>query len=201
MHDAPEHPGNVRITDQLMMLIGVCAISWLAMMLVHESGHVIGALMTGGHIVQVAWHPLVFSYTDVHPNPSPLLTVWLGPIVGVLLPTLIALVTRSIHRDATYLALFFAGFCFLANGVYLGLGWIDQVGDTGTMQTHGTPNWIMIVFGLINIPIGLYLWHRVSRKVGLARTRDTHIDPTHARIVFITAIAFFVIGLLVGHRG
>lgn len=199
MNDQPSKPGFVRWIHQLMMIVGLCIFSWLVMMLVHELGHVLGALITDGHIVEVVWHPLVFSYTDVHPNPSALLVVWAGPVMGVLLPALATLLTGWLYRRVCYLTEFFTGFCFLANGLYIGLGWIDRVGDTGTMYTYGTPNWVMFSFGLICVPTGLYLWHRVSRQVGLVRTKHSRIAPTHARIVFVIAMVFLIAGLIFGN--
>jgi hypothetical protein len=56
-------------------------------------------------------------------------------------------------------ARFFAGFCLIANGAYIGLGSFGRIGDCGEMLRTGTPLWVMIAFGLLTIPHGLYLWH------------------------------------------
>jgi hypothetical protein len=42
---------------------------WLAMMAAHELGHVIGAVTTGGRVLQVTIPLLGFSETILHPNP------------------------------------------------------------------------------------------------------------------------------------
>ena len=69
------------------VLIGSTLIaSWLGMQAVHESGHVLGAHLTGGRVARVVLHPLTISRTDLSHNPRPLLVVWAGPAVGVLLP-------------------------------------------------------------------------------------------------------------------
>ena len=60
--------------------------SWLGMQAVHESGHVIGAWLTGGQVAKVVLHPLTISRTDLVSDPFPLTVVWLGPLVGVLAP-------------------------------------------------------------------------------------------------------------------
>ncbi|HAI10590.1 MAG TPA: hypothetical protein DCM28_02725 [Phycisphaerales bacterium] len=201
MNEPTSNPGPTSLMHQLMMLIGLCIANWLAMMLIHELGHILGALVTGGQVNQLIWHPLVLSRTDVLPNPSPLIVVWAGPLLGVILPIIITALTRWLYRPACYIAVFFTGFCLLANGLYLGLGWIDQIGDAGTMQTHGTPIWIMICFGLLCIPSGLYLWHRVSQQVGLSRTKHARVQPTHARLVLIIALVCLAVGLVVGNHG
>ncbi|MFG0250769.1 MAG: hypothetical protein ACF8OB_17930 [Phycisphaeraceae bacterium JB051] len=183
------------------MISSLCFLSWLLMMLIHETGHVLAAILTGGHVHQVAWHPTVFSHTDVHPNPSPLLVVWGGPVVGVGIALLTLLLHRWIDKATAYLSEFFAGFCLLANGLYIGIGWVDQIGDTAVMQKHGTPIFVMIVFGLLCVPTGLLLWHGISCKVGLARTSQCTLNPKHVWLTLGLAILLGVIGLLVGNPG
>jgi hypothetical protein len=41
---------------------------------------------TGGTVERVVLHPLSISRTDVSPNPHPVAVVWLGPIVGSVVP-------------------------------------------------------------------------------------------------------------------
>lgn len=75
---------------QILLLISLMWLSWLLMMLVHETGHVIGAEATGGTVERVIWHPLVISRTDVHPNPHRMIEVWSGPLLGSAIPLVIA---------------------------------------------------------------------------------------------------------------
>jgi hypothetical protein len=56
------------------------------MMAVHEAGHVLGALLTGGTVKVVVLHPLKISCTVLSHNPHPLLVTWAGPAIGVLIP-------------------------------------------------------------------------------------------------------------------
>ncbi len=201
MNTSNVNPGIKHFLMQFIMISSLCLFSWLAMMLVHEVGHVLGAILTGGQVHEVAWHPTVFSHTDVHPNPSPKLVVWAGPVVGVVIPLLILLIHRWIDKATMYLAVFFAGFCLLANGLYIGIGWVDQIGDTAVMQQHGTPVSVMITFGLLCTPAGLYLWHRVSCKVGLAKTSQCTIHRKHAWIMATLASLITIIALVFGNAG
>ena len=102
--------------QQLLFAVSLVALSWFAMMAVHELGHVIGAFVTGGSIRRVVLYPLTISRTDVSPNHHPVVVVWLGPIVGCFLPLAAAEVV-PLHRAALRnIARFFAGFCLIANG-------------------------------------------------------------------------------------
>ncbi|WP_139228397.1 hypothetical protein [Planctomicrobium piriforme] len=74
--------------------VGLVAVCWLGMQIVHESGHVLAAWATGGSVVAVDLHPLHISRTDVRPNPWPRVVIWSGPIWGVLTPGVMWLLAR-----------------------------------------------------------------------------------------------------------
>lgn len=144
-------------------------VSWLAMLAVHELGHVIHAYLSGGRVSLVYFHPLDFSRTDLSTNPHPQFVAWGGPIWGSMLPLLVyALICRLCPRFSKP-ARFFAGFCLIVNGVYIGLGWIDRAGDAGTLLRTGAAPWAMMAAGLLAIASGLYLWHRLGPRFGLTR--------------------------------
>ena len=62
---------------QILFAASLVALCWFAMMAVHELGHVVGALVTGGSIERMVLYPLAISRTDVSPNPHPAIVVWL----------------------------------------------------------------------------------------------------------------------------
>ncbi|MEE2826356.1 MAG: hypothetical protein VYE64_06985 [Planctomycetota bacterium] len=142
---------------------------WLAFMLLHELGHIAAALVSGGAVKHVVVYPLTFSRTDVEPNPHPLLVVWAGPMVGVLLPLMIWWGFWRFRVPGDYLARFFAGFCLVANGAYIAIGSFDQVGDAGDMLKHGSLAWQLWLFGLVTIPFGFLAWHGQGPKFGLGQ--------------------------------
>jgi hypothetical protein len=146
------------------LLTGACLIYpfWLGMMAVHELGHVIGAATTGGRVVHVSIPLLGFSRTDVSPNPSPRIVAWSGPIVGILLPvTAWFALARAPLRP---LLQTFAGWCLVANGAYIGVGWIDRVGDAGELVRCGTSLPTMIAFGVASVSAGLCLWQSLGGR-------------------------------------
>lgn len=147
---------------QLIFILSLLCGSWLAMMGIHELGHVLGGIFTGGSISRVVLHPLSFSRTDLSINPAPALVVWAGPLLGVLLPVLLWLVGRLLRVPFVLLLQFFAGFCLIANGAYIAGGAWDGVGDCGVMLQTGTPVWVMWGFGLLTVPAGFWLWHRLG---------------------------------------
>ncbi len=157
----------------LFLVLGLSA--WYAMMAVHELGHALGAYLTGGSVTKVVLHPLSISRTDVDPNPHPSIVVWAGPVVGSLLPLAISIVIPRRLLVASNLSRFFAGFCLVTNGAYIGAGVWDQVGDCREMLRTGTPLWGMLLFGGIAISLGLLVWHRLGSIGSLLR------DPSMVR--------------------
>ena len=147
---------------QLVLVVSLLALCWFAMMAVHEFGHVVGALATGGTVERVVLYPLTISRTDVAPNPNPAIVVWLGPILGCVIPLVIWRIIPRRYLVARNVTRFFAGFCLLANGAYIAIGSFDGVGDCGEMLKHGSPLWTLLLFGAVTIPIGFYVWHRLG---------------------------------------
>ena len=167
-----------------LLAIAAVVCSWLWMTAVHEFGHVLHAWLSGGTVERVILHPLTISRTDVRPNPAPRFVVWGGPIWGCLLPVAVWAAVRR-WRYA-YLPAFFAGFCLIANGCYLGTGAIMPVGDAEVLRQSGTPAWQLIAFGLITIPPGLWLWNGLGRHFGFGPDSP----PPSGRVVStITALA------------
>jgi hypothetical protein len=155
-----------RRLPQVALIVSFLALSWLGMMIVHELGHVVGSLATGGRVSKVVLHPLAISRTDLSHNPRPLLVSWAGPLFGVFVPVLawtLAALTRSFEPR---LWRFFAGFCLIANGAYLAFGSLEGVGDAGDMLRHGAADWQLWAFGALAIPLGFLCWHNTGESFG-----------------------------------
>jgi hypothetical protein len=162
-----------------LLILGTFVGSWLWMQALHELGHVLTALAAGGAIVRVDLPVLGFSRTDVSPNPQPLLTAWGGPVLGAVLPLMLWALLAGLRVRAVYLSRFFAGFCLVANGVYLLIGAFDPGGDPGDILRFGSPAWHLITFGSITLPLGFILWHREGRNFGLGKDA-LPVPPSHA---------------------
>ena len=149
---------------RIFVAIVTVYVSWMAMMAVHESGHVLAALVGGGRVRRVVLPFTDFSRTDVDPNPSPRLEVWGGPLWGSVFPLLgWLLVRRKLPIPLNVAVGFFTGLCLIANGAYLGMGWTMSAGDAAELIKLGTPIWLLIAFGLTTVVPGLYIWHKLGR--------------------------------------
>ena len=137
---------------------------WVGMMAVHELGHVIHAWVSGGTVWAVRVPLAGFSVTEFSTNPRPHFVAWGGAVWGSLLPAAAWAVFRLRRWPGTALVQFFAGFCLVANGVYLGVGWTRRAGDAGDLMEYGSPVWVLVGFGVIAAGAGLFLWHLLGLR-------------------------------------
>lgn len=168
-------------------------LAWLLMQGVHECGHVLGAWTTGGSVTKVVLHPLTISRTDVFPNPSPRWEIWAGPLGGSFFPLSAWMIARRLldRGIATWLR-FFAGFCLIANGAYLGYGIIEPIGDADELVRHGTPIWMLLAFAFATIPTGLLLWNGLGPAFGWG----LNVDPiSWKKVSAVVLVLILVIAL------
>jgi hypothetical protein len=156
-----------------MVRVGLIAIflylCWLGMMAVHESGHVLHAWLSGGKVTSVQFGLWEFSRTNLSNNPHPQFVAWGGPIWGSIIPSIFYALALKGPRILKHHMGFFCGFCLIANGSYIGLGWPMKVGDAGDLLRHGASAWTLSLFGLVTVVSGLMVWHRLGPRFGLGK--------------------------------
>jgi hypothetical protein len=175
--DPAKNPPAVRRIDSAILIFATLGLSWLVMQVVHELGHVVGAWLTDGTVERVVLHPLGISRTDLSINPQPRVVAWAGPVFGVAAPLIGWIVWNFCRLPLAFLARFFAGFCLLANGLYLGIGSFAGVGDAGDIVRHGSPVWSLWLFGIVTAPAGLVLWNGLGTRFGLGKNADEVRPP------------------------
>lgn len=182
---------------QMILITSVLVASWLGMQAVHECGHVLGAVFSGGTIKQVVLNPLTISRTDLATNPNPLLVVWAGPSFGVLFPLVVWGVMEALRIPGAFIFRFFAGFCCIANGGYIAGGSFSGIGDCGEMLRNGSALWHLWLFGAITVPVGFWMWHHQGASFGLGSAHGT-VSPVAAYVTLGVAILLLVLGISVG---
>lgn len=143
----------MRLVRFLLMIIA----SWVVMTFTHETGHVIGGICGGGTLVTVDLLPWHLPYSIFEPDPFPLVTLWSGLILGILMPISVALI---VQRQWIW---FIAHFRVLANGVYVGTGWFskDRYLDTPQLLEHGASSTSIAIYCMMTIGFG-YIGFRQS---------------------------------------
>ena len=185
----------MKCLHQCVLIGSLLPLSWLGMMVVHESGHVVGAWLTGGTVERIVAHPFTFSRTDLSQNPRPLLVAWAGPVGGALFPLGALGLTYLCRVPGRYLLRFFAGFCLIANGAYIGAGSFLKAGDAGDLLRHGAAMWQLWIFGLATAPLGIYFWHNQGHHFGLGNARGK-VQPVAAYVVLCVLATLLALELL-----
>jgi hypothetical protein len=176
---------------QLLLIGSTLGFSWLAMMAVHESGHVLNLWLSGGGVQRVVRPPWGFSQTIPRDNPHPLFVAWGGALWGCALPLAAFALAKWRRWPLTFLCRFFAGFCLIVNGAYLGGGVLLPPGsdDAGEILRLGSPRWPLIAFGLAAVTAGLRLWHNLGSHFGLGPSRG----PVDRRATAAVTAAFLAL--------
>lgn len=186
-------------THQIILISSTVLGSWLGMQAVHELGHVLGAWVTGAQLTRVVLSPMTISRTDVVNNAHPLVVVWAGPMVGVVVPLVLWLCARTVRFSGAFVLRFFAGFCLIANGLYIGVGSFARVGDCGEMLRHGSALRQLWLFGAISAPIGFAMWHGQGSSFGLGAAHG-HVSRPIAYASLGVCLALLLLGLAVDGR-
>ena len=130
-------------------------VAWCVMVVAHECGHLLGGWAGGGTLQHAELRPWRLPHSSFAPDPKPLVTLWAGPLFGVALPLMVALILRG-SPHAKVAAWFIADFCLLANGAYLAAAWIsgDRWLDTPRLLAAGASPLVIGAFCLAAIGVG-----------------------------------------------
>lgn len=125
--------------------------------------------------------------------------VWAGPVVGSLLPLVVWLVARLVRLPGIFVLRFFVGFCLVANGIYIGVGSFNGVGDAGDMIRSGSEMWHLWAFGIMTAPVGLMLWSGLGPEFGLAKAKgDVGIPATYFTLGLLVALVAIELACFTG---
>lgn len=131
-------------------LIGLLIASWCVLVVSHEAGHLIGGWAGGGMLQHADLRPWALPHSRFDPDPSPLVTLWAGPVLGVVMPLAAA---ATIRRRWSW---FIAKFCLLANGMHIALGLASDGAylDAHRLLAEGAALPQLIIYALLTIGFG-----------------------------------------------
>jgi hypothetical protein len=142
--------------NRTLIFVALVLASWGVMTVTHELGHLVAGWVIGAKLVDYDLSPWRLPYSIHQPDPHPRVTIWGGPIFGVLVPLLIAAV---IPNRATR---FIANFCLIANGMYLAVSAFssDPHLDTLRLLRAGERPWVIALYCLVTIGIGYFRFRK-----------------------------------------
>jgi hypothetical protein len=136
-------------------------IAWCVMTVTHECGHLVGGWASGGTLREADVRPWSLPYSVFDPDPVPLITLWCGPLLGVIVPTLIAFAVR---REWAW---FVAYFCWIANGSYLAIAWYTAQPqlDSAKLLAKGAHPATLAVYCVVTIAVGYVGFRRSCQRM------------------------------------
>jgi hypothetical protein len=158
-----------------LLVIALAYPAWLLFQAVHEVGHVLHSVVSGGHVERVELPLLGFSRTVLADNPHPLLVAAGGAVWGSLLPLAFAPLMPRRWPGGRRAARAFAGLCFVGNGTYLAVGWTQPAGDAADLLRLGVPPWVLLTVGAVATAAGLWVWYDLSRRPPQASDRKREV--------------------------
>jgi hypothetical protein len=164
--------------SRVAVFVALLTASWCVMTFVHESGHVVCGWCGGGQLQEADLAPWGLPYSRFEPDPHPLLTLWGGPVIGAMLPLVIAAIAKQRWLW------FIAYFCLLANGGYLATAWIsgERFLDTPRLLHHGAHPATIAAFCVVTISAGYYGFrkectHLLSADKRIQPDGSSHAEP------------------------
>jgi hypothetical protein len=103
------------------------------------------------------------------------------------------MMAKATRSRVEFVLRFFAGFCLIANGLYIGLGSFHAIGDCGDMLRNGSQPWQLWVFGLATAPLGLFLLNNLGDLFGLGPNAPP-VSRSAACFAVATALSFMIFG-------
>lgn len=150
-----------KLPNRIVQLVILLVASWCIMTFVHESGHILCGWACGGTLTSADLLPWHLPYSIFDPDPQPLITLWGGPTLGVMIPLAFAIYLR---KDWMW---FIAYFCILANGAYIATAWVsgDRFLDTPKLLEHGAHPATIAVYCLLTIGYGYVGFRRHCLRI------------------------------------
>ncbi len=153
-----------------LLLLGSFAFAYNVVSALHELGHVVGALATGGHPHSLVLHPFSTSSVEVSPDPRPLVTYGAGvlapPVVGLALFRAL----RHVQAPVLLPVLLIPSIAWASSGLYLVVGAALQVGDAAVLMQTGIPRAALFAAGAACLPVSGLLARRLLRLIGIDRS-------------------------------
>lgn len=160
------------MAGRIFYFIALLVASWCVMTFTHEMGHIFGGWLCGGTLKDADLLPWHLPYSIFDPDPIPLITLWCGPILGVVVPLALAMTVR---RRWMW---FIANFCIVANGAYIATAWMsnDRYLDTPKLLEHGAHPATIAIYCLLTIGFG-YIGFRRSCVCILGQPEPANSHP------------------------
>ncbi len=157
--------------QRCLIVLGAFVFAYNAGNLIHEFGHGINVLATGGSIGRISISPLSWSYISYAGGGEARATTWGGFLWETILPLLIFLGLWCIKSRASFWALLLAMVALATTAIYMLVGAFLDIGDAGFLVRVGLPTWPFVAIGAGLLLLCLLLALPLGTLLGIGRGR------------------------------
>ncbi len=166
---------QIRCLQQMLIVLGMFVFSYNFGNLIHESGHALNAVLTGGSLNKITMSPLSWCYASTSGG-NETFVVWGGFLWQTIVPTVVLLLLWYFKSRLSLYALFLVLVSFGASGVYMIAGAVAGVGDGGSLVRYGVPPFLLLTVGSVLLLFCLALSLPMGVLLGIGRKQTSFIS-------------------------
>ncbi len=161
--------------QQMLIVLGIFVFSYNLSNLIHESGHALNAVLTGGSLNKITMSPLSWCYASTSGG-NKIFVTWGGFLWQTIVPTALLILLWRFKSRLSLFALFLVLVSFAVSGIYMITGALAGIGDGGNLVRYGIPPFILLTVGSILLLCCLPLSLLMGVLLGLGRKQTSFIS-------------------------
>jgi hypothetical protein len=178
--------------QKFLIVLGVFVFAYNASIIAHELGHALNVIATGGEFNFIEISPFSWSYAHFSSNPEPMATSWGGFLWETVFGVSVFFVLWIAKSRLSLFGVMLAIACLAGTGIYMLIGAVLLIGDSGSLIARGTPPLNLIVIGSILVVLVVPLVLPLGALLGVGRGKN---KLTTTMVVF-SPIAIYLLAML-----
>ncbi|MCK5563856.1 MAG: M50 family metallopeptidase [Planctomycetes bacterium] len=186
---------GIKLLKSMLLCLGSIVFGRCFPLFIHEHGHAIGALMTGGKVLRIYFHPFSWSQAFCIGSSSEIFVTFAGSALTAIVGVLVVL---SVWRwRKYYVTVLYTGavFMILKDGFYYLNSVANNRGDAVALIGDGVPEALVISFGLLLFVGGAFFAIECFNMLGF----DSNDGVWYRFLVLSGGIGPYLVSMLVYH--
>lgn len=158
--------------QRFLIVLGVFVFAYNASTIVHELGHGLTLIATGGELDFIEVSPFSWSYAHYRSNPEPMATSWSGflweTIFGVLAFSILWIAKSRLSLFGVVLAIA----SLAGTGIYMLVGAVLRIGDSAALIRMGVPPAVLVITGSVLLLLVLPLILPLGGLLGVGKGKN-----------------------------
>ncbi len=158
--------------QRFLIVLGAYVFAYNASSIMHELGHALAVIATGGEVSFIEVSPFSWSYTHYISDPEPMATSWGGFLWGTMIGVFTFLILWIVRSRLSLFGAVFAVTSLAYAGIYMLVGAVLRIGDSAALMWMGIPQAVLIAIGGMLLLLVLPLILPLGVLLGIGRGRN-----------------------------